>query len=116
MTMAAKTGQSAEKQARELLEDKGWAILETNYHSRFGEIDLIARDEDTLVFVEIKNYKKSSLLGLYQSISKSKQKKIIQTARMYIMQKNIIDTPMRFDVMLYEEGSLKEHLKGAFFI
>lgn len=116
MTIQSETGSFGEKVAKSHLQALGYKIEEANFHSRFGEIDIIAWDKDTLAFVEVKNYKKASLANPYQAIGKSKQEKIIKTAKTYLMQKKLNDTPCRFDVIILTSGQLLEHLKGAFFI
>ncbi len=116
MTLQKTKGNKGENSAVNYLHELGYKILQTNYHSRYGEIDIIAQDRDTLVFVEVKNFKSQSLVSPYQSITKGKQAKIIKTARYYLMANNLVDIPARFDVIFFEDSKLKEHLEGAFFI
>ncbi|OGI06354.1 MAG: YraN family protein [Candidatus Margulisbacteria bacterium GWF2_35_9] len=115
-TISKNIGDSGELLASQYLTEKSYIIRETNYHSKYGEIDLIAQDADTLVFVEVKNYSKSNYISLYNAISKHKQQKIIRTAKKYLLDKQIADMPSRFDVVLFEEGHFIEHIEGAFFI
>ncbi len=116
MTVQRETGDRGEALAREWLISKSYTILQANFRCKYGEIDVVARDADTLVFVEVKHYKSGSLRTPYEAVSKSKQRKIIQTAQYYLMQNPQLNQSMRFDVILFENGKLLDHLKGAFFV
>ncbi len=71
-------------------------ILDRNFHSRYGEIDIIAKDGSCIVFVEVKT-RKSSLYGMpSEYVTYSKRRKIIATAKYYL--RNNIDVEMRFDI------------------
>ena len=98
---AAKTGQIAEGIAAQYLIEKGLRLLETNFSSRFGEIDIIMQDQQTLVFVEVKYRASSQFGGAIAAISASKQKKIKQTAAFYLQEQelNAYNTDHRFDVI-----------------
>ena len=116
MTIQKIKGNSGENQAMKYLRSLGYDVVCDQFHSKYGEIDIIAKDNDTTVFFEVKNYKKGSLANLYQSVSKSKQQKIIKTAKSYLAKYKLEDEPTRFDVVFFEDGSLIEHIKGAFFV
>ncbi len=107
-----KKGNFGEDLARVFLVKKGYKILEIQYLTPMGEIDIIAKDKDTIVFVEVK-YRKSTKNGMpLESITKAKQQKIIKTAYYYIT-KNKIKGNMRFDAI----GILNEeitHIENAF--
>ncbi|MBI1821598.1 MAG: YraN family protein [Nitrospirae bacterium] len=92
-------GQEAENHAAQFLARRGYAILEKNYKTRFGEIDLIAKDQEYLVFVEIKARKNDHFGGARAAITPTKRKKIIQMAKFYIFSKKI-ESDVRFDVVL----------------
>jgi putative endonuclease len=90
------TGQLAENFAAQALKDKGFEILERNFQNRFGEIDIIAKDKDILVFVEVKA-KKGISFGLPEEmINPSKLRKIKRMAEVYLNGK---DLPCRIDVI-----------------
>lgn len=72
-------------------------ILEKNYHSRYGEIDLICEDGDFINFIEVKTRKPDARVSGAEAVGKEKQKKIIKTAYFYIKGKNTEAQP-RFDV------------------
>ena len=92
------TGTLYEKKAGKYLENCGYEILEYNYRCPFGEIDIIARDGEYLVFCEVKyrsNLKKGSPL---EAVTPKKQRTISKCALYYITGKGIYDIPCRFDV------------------
>ncbi len=91
------TGKIAEDFTSDYLVKHGYKIVARNYHSRYGEIDIIARDEEFLVFVEVKARKKNGLTNPLEAVTKSKQTKIIKTAQLFLLQNNF-DLQPRFDV------------------
>ena len=94
-----KTGSKGEDIACEFLKNLNYEIIERNYQFGHGEIDIIAKDNDTLVFVEVK-FRKSLEYGPPESaITKSKQKQIKKVAEAYIYEKEIKDTFCRIDVV-----------------
>ena len=95
-----KKGADYEEAAAEYLMRSGYQILEHNYRSRYGEIDLIAREGKTLVFVEVK-YRTTDLCGdPLEAVSFRKQLRICRVADRYLMQKRCPpDTPCRFDAV-----------------
>jgi putative endonuclease len=111
-------GAQGEDLAVRFLKKKGFKIIERNFHCPAGEIDLIAREGDTLVFVEIKA-RSSSDFGLPQdAVDRFKQQKIIQAARTYLAQHRLgEEIPARFDVVaihLLPAGPSIELIKDAF--
>lgn len=116
MTVQRETGDRGEALAREWLISQGYTILQANFRCKHGEIDLVAQDADTLVFIEVKHYKSGSLRTPYEAVSRSKQRKIIRAAQFYLMQNIQNGQSMRFDVILFENGKFLDHLKGAFFV
>ncbi len=84
--MSLAVGLKAEKRAVEYLQGTGYSIFERNFHSRFGEIDIIALKEDILHFIEVKYSKDYDALT---RITPSKLKKIIKTVDYYMCVKNI---------------------------
>lgn len=95
-----KTGAAYERRAADFLKNEGLVILEMNYHLKCGEIDIIALDQDTYVFTEVK-YRKSTSHGYpNEAITYSKQKAICRVATMYKKIKKLPDTgSFRFDVV-----------------
>ncbi|MCF6245969.1 MAG: YraN family protein [Desulfobacula sp.] len=92
-------GQEGEKIAVFFLKKHGFNILETNYRTKFAEIDIIAKENDTLCFIEVKT-RQSLRKGLpREAVTFSKQKKIILGASLYLKQKKLNDVRTRFDVV-----------------
>lgn len=93
-------GAAYEKQAVDFLQKKGYEILETNFRCRQGEIDIIAKEKEYLVFVEVK-YRKDTRAGSgFEAVDYRKQQKIIQTARYYLYCHQLgEEIPCRFDVI-----------------
>jgi len=111
-------GSKGEDLAVQYLKKKGFKVIERNYHCSEGEIDLVAREKNTLVFVEIKA-RSSSEFGLPQeAVDRFKQKKIIQSARIYLAEHHLSEEiPARFDVVaiqLTPAGPQIELIKDAF--
>lgn len=96
-------GDWAEAQAAQLLSDAGYRILEHNYHSRYGEIDLIAINNQQLLFVEVKARSYSQYATAVDCITPSKQLKIIKTAMLYLQaQPVLLEYDLRFDVICFD--------------
>lgn len=101
--------------ARELIK-KGYIIKERNYHSRYGEIDIIAEKEDTVVFVEVK-LRTDTKYGLpCEAVDLRKQKKITATAKYYIQKNNLDNKNFRFDVIeiIMKDKVFMRHIENAF--
>lgn len=100
------TGRNAESLATKALEKKGYEILENNFRNRFGEIDIIAKDKDILVFVEVKA-KTGEDFGLPEEmISRGKLQKVKNMALIYLKGE---DVQCRIDivaVVLSQDGNL----------
>lgn len=97
-------GQLAEQHAREYLQSQGLTFLEQNYHSRWGEIDLVMKDCEVLTFIEVKYRKNKIFGGAISAVSRQKQQKIMKTAAIYLQQHglNEYNTNYRFDVVAIE--------------
>lgn len=95
----AATGRLGEREAASFLEKKGYKVLERNYRCRFGEIDMIAREGATLVFVEVKTRATDRFGTPGESVDSRKQKKITLTAQYYIESNRLGEADMRFDVV-----------------
>ena len=108
------TGTSYERKAAEYLEQQGLVILKHNYRCRQGEIDLIARDKEYLVFVEVK-YRSQNRAGYsLDAVNPAKQKKISKVARYCLAAEyHCTEIPCRFDVIGIDGGCL-HWIKDAF--
>lgn len=93
-------GKEYEDRAAAFLESRGYKILERNFSSPGGEIDLIARDGRYLVFVEVKYRADASRGNPLEAVGPAKQERIRRTAAWYLMKKGMAqDVPCRFDVV-----------------
>lgn len=111
-------GDVGELTARKYLTSvKNMRILKNNYHSRYGEIDIISCTDKYIVFVEVKTRKKESLYRGAEAVDKNKRIKIIKTAMMFLSENNI-DLQPRFDVVEVTTFKNKEsqiiHFENAF--
>jgi len=92
-------GKEGETIAVQYLIEHGYKILDRNYHSQQGEIDIIAKEGDFLVFVEVKMYSIGSYGTPLGAIRRSKKESMIHAARTYLFKNNIKNINCRFDVL-----------------
>jgi len=105
--MSRVEGQAGEDLASEVLVRNRYRILEKNYHSRFGEIDIIAEKNRIIHFIEVK-YRKNQGFGLPQEfVTKSKINKILKTAKIYLYENEEKSRDWQLDVFAIEKGSNK---------
>ncbi len=109
-----KKGLQGEHLARVHLKAKGFKILESNFNTKIGEIDIIAKDRDTLVFVEVKTAKGVKFGSPLGWIPEWKQKKIIRTSQVYLKIQRNSNIPVRFDVIAIESDGKVCHIQDAF--
>jgi len=95
--MSRAKGNIAEEKACEFLYDNGFSILDRNFYSSFGEIDIIVTKDDVLHFIEVKSGDDYELA--IQNITKSKLSKLIKTANVY-MKKNGFDIDYEYDAVV----------------
>jgi putative endonuclease len=109
-----KLGERAEQLAATYLRDKGLAVIESRYRCRWGEIDLILRDRDTVVFAEVRLRHSKTFGGAAYSVDRRKQARIIATARHYLA--GTKEAACRFDVVLLDrvEPPRIEWIRDAF--
>ena len=106
-------GAAYEQIAAAHLISKGFEILEFNYRCKMGEVDIIAKDGEYLVFVEVKYRANDSKGYPLEAVTIQKQKSISKCALHYLMMNHLSDVPVRFDVVGIL-GDKKEHIKNAF--
>ena len=94
-----KKGNDAEDRAQQYLEHQGLSTLTRNYLCRVGEIDIIMRHRESLVFVEVRYRKRATYGSAAESVTTTKQKKIIRAANHYLTTHNQHNYPCRFDVL-----------------
>lgn len=93
-------GNNGEKIAEKYLEEKGYEIIKRKFHfGKIGEIDLIAKDGDVIVFVEVKARKSAEFGSGLEAITPTKQRHLINVARGFLYDKKIENTYTRFDVI-----------------
>jgi len=92
-------GQSGEDIAADFLSKKGYAILLRNYRCRYGEIDIIARKDEVLVFIEVKTRTDETFGSPAAAVTFRKQRQISKTAQYYLAERNLFDASARFDVV-----------------
>ena len=106
-------GGEKEQMAIDFLREKGYFIIESNFRVRQAEIDIVARDDATIVFVEVK-YRSTSKTGHpLEAVDYRKQQKITKVSQCYLFEKHMEDVPIRYDVVgiLGEDITL---IKNAF--
>lgn len=110
-------GDRGEDVAARYLESQGFRILERQYRSHFGEIDLIATDGDTIVFIEVKTRTSSAAGDPTEAVDRAKQRKITKSALAYLKQRGWLERRSRFDVVaiLWDSGQpIIRHYRSAF--
>ena len=110
-------GKRSERLAAEFLKRTGYRILETNYRSKLGEIDIIAMEKGTLVFVEVKARNTSRFGSPKGAVTPAKQRKISMAALDYLKRSGQTEVSARFDVVAVDTASGKidiEVVKNAF--
>jgi putative endonuclease len=107
-------GDIAEKKACAFLQSKGLSLVDRNYHSSFGEIDLIMRDKNEIVFIEVRSRAYATFGTAIESINKTKQQKVIKSAVSYLQKRKWLDSiNYRFDVVGCSPTTI-EWIKDAF--
>ena len=96
-------GQWAEQQALKLLQTQGFTLIVANYHCRYGEIDLIVQKDQELIFVEVKARSVTQYAQSCETISLSKQKKIMKSALCFLnAEPQFQEFYCRFDVICFD--------------
>ncbi len=110
-------GKKGEEVAIRFLKKRGYRLIEKNYVCKMGEMDIIAKEKDTLVFIEVKT-RTSTLFGPPQlAVHSSKQRQLSKVALNYLKEKKLEDVKARFDVvaiLLEQKGEKIELIKDAF--
>lgn len=99
-------GQESEEKACCFLKQRGYRILARNWRTRSGEVDIIARDEGTLVFVEVKARSSDGFGGPEAAVDRPKQRRII-TAALSFLEVTECELPTRFDVVAIRPGNVR---------
>lgn len=114
MVNKRKLGSQKEILACTFLENNGMTIIRTNYLTKSGEIDIIAKEKDILVFVEVK-YRKDTKFGYpEEAVNPKKQRTIRNVANYYMVTEHLsLESPVRFDVVAILGNEIK-HIRNAF--
>jgi putative endonuclease len=111
-------GKLGEDLASVMLAEKGYKIIKRNFRFSHGEIDIVAKDGDTLVFVEVKTRRSDEYGTPESALTPAKQKQIIKIAKAYLYINDISDIQCRFDVigiiMPYNSAPQINHIENAF--
>jgi putative endonuclease len=108
-------GIQGEEQATKTLKGKGYRIIEKNYRSPFGELDIIAEEGGYLVFVEVKKRNTRTFGDSFEAVNNVKKKRIIKTAIFYMKTHKCYDRKVRFDVVGIDRENVKI-VKHAFIL
>ncbi len=98
-------GKSGEDAAVVFLERRGYRILERNFRTRFGEIDIIARHQKAICFIEVKTRASQEQGSPLEAVTPYKQRKLSRMAIFYLKSKNSLGVPARFDIVSVEDSS-----------
>jgi len=112
-----RTGKKGEDIACSYLKSRGYRIVERNYKCPLGEIDIVARDGDAIVFVEVKSRKSEEFGDPQLAVGQKKQKKVSRISLTYLKDKNLYPCNARFDVVaikMLPDGSAIELIQNAF--
>ncbi len=111
-------GEKGEKAAQMFLSDRGMEILETNWKCSYGEVDIIARDENAIVFCEVKTRRTTSAGIPEEAITQKKRERYIRMARLYLSRNDVAHQELRFDVIgiyaLNDTQALLRYARNAF--
>ena len=106
-------GRLGEQLAARYVQKQGYRLLAMNYRTRWGEIDLIAQDVDTVVFIEVKTRKDAAFAAAADAVTPAKQQRLRSAALQWLAEKG--ERPMRFDVIeVYTADRRVHHIPNAF--
>lgn len=107
-------GRDGEARAAQYLRRRGWTLLDANYRSRYGEIDLIARKRNTVAFVEVKLRRDAHFAPAAAAVTLKKQERLRLTAMQWIAEHgDALD--LRFDIIeVYTADGRINHIENAF--
>lgn len=112
MTLPVEKGRKAENGAERFLEQRGLRVIDRNFRRRFGEIDLIASENDTLVFIEVRKRSHRAFADGAESIDRRKRQRLLRTAEAYLQSRRWRG-PVRFDVIVLDARDRIEWLQDA---
>jgi putative endonuclease len=113
MASRQEAGRQAEQRAEALLRGRGLKLLTRNYRCRGGEIDLVMRDAESLVFVEVRYRRHAQFGGALSSVDANKRRRLVVAAQHYLVSSGW-QGPCRFDVVGFDHGRQGEWIRDAF--
>lgn len=118
VSLTKRRGDKGEKIARDYLENYGFTFVQSNYRSKYGEIDAIFKDKDHIVFIETKTRKFGTKMSGIEAVNYRKKEKIIKTACVYFQEAGL-DMQPRFDVVEVlmdrdDKPKIINYIKNAF--
>lgn len=99
VTARSRLGSAGERLALTYLARMGWEILQTNFRCRCGEIDIVAREGDCIVFVEVRTRRGNADTNPAESVGHRKQQRLVRAAAEYLSRRDMWGKPCRFDVV-----------------
>ena len=111
------TGQKGEERAAQYLLENGYEVLERNYKTKTGEIDIIAKKAETLVFVEVKTLPQATPDMLSSVLNRQKLQRILKTSKRFLLNhRQYSNSYIRYDVIVLDMQGLPEvyHIENAF--
>lgn len=110
-------GDSGENIAEKYLREKGYVIIDRNWRTRNGEIDIISYKSDTIVFVEVKTLPNGTLDMIYKELNYQKQERILKTSKRFLLNhRQYSNSYVRYDVIVIDMPGLEPvyHIENAF--
>jgi putative endonuclease len=101
-TARQKLGRKGEELARQLLQEKGYRVLESNYRCAAGEMDIIARDGDYVAFVEVRTRRGQEFGTPEESVTPAKKARLIRVAQSYLQERDLENMDWRIDLVAIE--------------
>ncbi len=113
--MSINIGKRGEDIAADFITKKGLLIIDRNFRTKIGEIDIVAVDGDVVAFIEVKSRKTDTFGNPSDFVNRYQRKRIINTAQIFMKQKNLIDMQPRFDVCeIYSTTNTINYIENAF--
>ncbi len=112
-----RTGDLGEDAAARHLESRGFRVLDRNWRYRQWELDLVCRDRDTIVFVEVKTRRAGSMGSPGDALTAKKRARLVKAAGQYLTTNNLWDAPCRFDLAAVTDNGTSmdvDHVENAF--
>lgn len=106
-----KLGQTGEDLACDYLINKGFVLIQRNFKARYGEIDIIVKEKNTFVFVEVKTRRSDAFGAPEEAITRKKLSEVIKTAQFFLQINNLHNVSWRVDVIsiLFSDASVIKH-------